>query len=391
MSHPVVLTLSEFYLPGFKAGGPIQSVSNLVSQLGSEFSFNIATGDRDLGDYTSYCGINLNCWQQHDFGKIKYYSNRLNLFYDYVLKFRYSNFDILYINSVMNFKFSITPLVIKYIGIAFDRPVIIAPRGELSHAALKQKALKKKIFIAISRALGLHRKVIWHASSEYEANDIRRQFGPKANIHIASNLPRAPQPARTRAQREPGAPLRLIFVGRISPIKNLDFALNVLDKFDLPVHFTIIGPTEDIRYTNKCLALAEQLPDNIDVSWLGALPPDAIGEIMANNDLFFLPSRGENFGHIISEALAVGTPVLLSNKTPWRNLAKFNVGHDLPLDKPELFLNALRSAWHQNRDSASEQRMRVLSYSKQFLQNTDNIEANRQLFRLALMASKNCK
>ena len=55
---------------------------------------------------------------------------------------------------------------------------------------------------------------------------------------------------------------------------------------------------------------------------------------MAANDLFFLPTRGENFGHVIAEALSVGTPVLISDQTPWRKLAAVGLGHDLPLAVP---------------------------------------------------------
>ncbi len=68
----------------------------------------------------------------------------------------------------------------------------------------------------------------------------------------------------------------------------------------------------------------------------GPLPPDRVAEALRANHLLFLPTRSENFGHVILEALAAGCPVLLSDRTPWRNLARAGVGWDLPLDRPEL-------------------------------------------------------
>ena len=56
-SKPVILTPAGYYLPGYKAGGPITTLANMVERLGEEFSFRIATRDRDLGDTKPYSGI----------------------------------------------------------------------------------------------------------------------------------------------------------------------------------------------------------------------------------------------------------------------------------------------------------------------------------------------
>ena len=64
----------------------------------------------------------------------------------------------------------------------------------------------------------------------------------------------------------------------------------------------------------------------------GALAHEQVGAALREQDLFFLPTLGENYGHVVQEALLAGCPVLLSDTTPWRGLADRGVGWDLPLD-----------------------------------------------------------
>ena|ERR1039458_4437225 len=65
--HPprsCVLVLVGTYLPGYKTGGPIRSIANLVAALGEEFPFRIVTLDRDLGDKAPFPGVVVNQWIQ---------------------------------------------------------------------------------------------------------------------------------------------------------------------------------------------------------------------------------------------------------------------------------------------------------------------------------------
>ena len=62
-----------------------------------------------------------------------------------------------------------------------------------------------------------------------------------------------------------------------------------------------------------------------------------MSESLAKNDLFFFPAHGENYGHVIAEAMAAGCPVLISDQTAWRNLEEKGAGWDLPLDAPGRF------------------------------------------------------
>ena len=55
-----ILIFIDWFLPAYKAGGPIRSIANLVDHLSESFKFYIITGDRDLGDENSFNDIKLN-------------------------------------------------------------------------------------------------------------------------------------------------------------------------------------------------------------------------------------------------------------------------------------------------------------------------------------------
>src|SRR3546814_15539936 len=64
---------------------------------------------------------------------------------------------------------------------------------------------------------------------------------------------------------------------------------------------------------------------------------------LSRHDIFFLPTFGENYGHVIAEALEAGLRLLICDQTPWRGLAEAGVGHDLPLNQPEAFVTAIEA------------------------------------------------
>ena len=67
-----ILILIAWYLPGYKAGGPIQTIKNLTDHLGDEYEFYILTGDRDLGDKVPYPGIQYHTWNKIGKARVRY-------------------------------------------------------------------------------------------------------------------------------------------------------------------------------------------------------------------------------------------------------------------------------------------------------------------------------
>jgi glycosyltransferase involved in cell wall biosynthesis len=81
----------------------------------------------------------------------------------------------------------------------------------------------------------------------------------------------------------------------------------------------------------------ESLPKNLKVSYCGIADAEEIPELLKKYHGVFLPSRGENFGHVILESFMAGRTVIISDQTPWRKLQELGVGWDLSLEKTEEF------------------------------------------------------
>ena len=268
------------------------------------------------------------------------------------------------------------------LGLAPKARCLIAPRGEFSQGALKLKATKKKAFLFAARAVGLYRGVEWQASSEHEEADIRRMLGSIArHVRVAINLPdMTARELPHSVPRAEGEPLRVIFLSRISPMKNLVFVLEVLQQVKVPVRLDIYGPVRDEEYWAQCRDLMAKLPVHVEAFYHGSVEHNRVSPILAGYDLFFLPTLGENYGHVILESLAAGTPVLIADTTPWRSLAEAGVGWDLPLERPRAFVESIEAIARLCPTELAAMRSRALSFAETRRIDQEAIEANRRLF-----------
>jgi glycosyltransferase involved in cell wall biosynthesis len=213
----------------------------------------------------------------------------------------------------------------------------LAPRGEFSPGALGIKKQKKHIFIFLSKLIGLQRKLTWHASTEYEKQDIERYF-PYAQIRVAKELLPAGIQLNIRSIEKKRGVVKLLFLSRITSKKGLNYALRALESIkDGLVEFDIYGPIEDLKYWSECGTIIKRLSENILVRYCGELPHEKVKDIIPNYHLFVFPTLGENFGYVIIEAILSCRPVLISDRTPWRDLEVQKIGYDISLDRMDLF------------------------------------------------------
>lgn len=378
--RPIVLVPCDYFLPGYKAGGPIRTVAGVIKNLQEEFVFRIVTRDRDLGDTNAYNQVPINTWQTLGAAEIMYLPPRRTTPWALRRLIWATDHNVLYLNSCFSVPFTIVPLLLRRFGLTPRRPVIIGPRGELAPGALAFKRMRKRLYLAMARLLGLISDVTWQASGAHEAEDISRHIGRQARIVIAPDLVAAADLAGPdRIAKEPGH-LRLVFLSRVSRMKNLDGALKMLQRVAGSVRFSIYGPIEDSEYWRHCQELIAQLPPNVTAIYEGSVRPDRVPGVMKQHDALFLPTLGEAFGHVILEALVSGTPVLISDRTRWRGLESAGVGWDVSLDRPERFLEVIdqsvgldSAAWAALSDRAA----------KYGAQNQNDVEArdkNHELF-----------
>lgn len=386
----VVLVFVGCYLPGFRGGGPIRSIANMVERLGDEFDFWIVTADRDLGELHPYQSVEVDAWNQVGKAKVFYASPASRSLRGIVQLICATQHDVLYLNSFFNSAFTLKPLLARRLGLLPCVEVVLAPRGELSKGAFKLKYWKKAPFTKLANAVGMFHKLKWHASTQFEAVDIRRviqanSLNIKIAVNVASDLSAEPNtrdeaaPKNERAAARHNA-LHICFLSRISPMKNLDYALKVLAQVKAPVQFNIYGPKELPEYWNDCELLIKQLPPNISVSYFGSVENSQVRSVIAMNALFFVPSRGENFGHVFMEALSAGVPILVSDCTPWRDLQAQKLGWDIALEQPEAFVRAVEEAAGFDELKRTEMRARCIAFANHKAEDRDALNMNRNLF-----------
>jgi glycosyltransferase involved in cell wall biosynthesis len=373
-----VLVLIPAYLPGFKSGGPVRTISNLVDRLGDEFDIQIISMDRDLGDKFAYQSVKPGIWNKRGKAQVFYIERGLRGISKVLSMLRAQSCDALYLNSFFSFQFSIFPVLVSTF-FRFDKPTILAPRGEFSQGALSFKAIKKRVFIVCVKALGLYRNVIWQASTAHEAADIRRVMGVDVVVRMAIDLALAdidivPVP------RSSGDALRIVFVSRISPKKNLLGALSLLLRVRQQVRFDVYGPAEDQDYWAECQRAAAALPANVVFTYCGILQPLEVTRTLATYDIFLFPTLGENYGHVIAEALCAGLPILITDTTPWRDLEQMKLGWDIPLDQPDRFVACIEECSAKSADEYDKWRHDIRQWAIANIGNEAAVEENRQLF-----------
>lgn len=303
-----ILILMGRYLPGHRDGGPLRTIVNLTEALGDEYDFYIACLDRDHGDEKPYPDIARGCWNR--VGKAKVWYVQPGGFTDGLILQLSKDKDLIYLCSFYD-DYGYRTLMLRKQG-KISSPVVLASMGVFSREALAQKALKKRLFIMGCKLAGLFSGLTWSVSTEAEAQDVRRVIGPKVKTVIAEDMPRSVIPEISRQVHDP---LRIAFLSRICAHKGLDIAIDALTLVKHDFVFTVYGPVQEPDYWRMC---REKL-DRSGICWQygGDVPSEKVQEVLSQEDVFLLPTKSENYGHVIFEALSVGCIPVISDTTPW--------------------------------------------------------------------------
>ncbi len=391
MSRSKIFVFCDYYLPGCKAGGPIHALARTIESLGDEFDFFLLTRNRDAGDGAPYRGVERDMWTR---------VGRAQVIYTADLSLRHLRKRILqmspaviYLNSFFSV-LSVRILLLRALRLVPRFPVVLAPRGEFSPGALGLKRLRKWWYRRLAVVSGLCAAVIWQASSEIERKQIERALGasPQANLRVmvAPDLPDAahlgPRASIDRPKKSPGH-ARFIFFSRIAPMKNLPFALDAFRGVDGRVELDIYGPLEDPRHWRRCQKCIASLPKNILVRYRGVIPGGETVGVAARYHFFLLATQGESFGHAILEALAAGCPVVLSDRTPWREVSENAAGWCIPLEDPPHWRQIVQNCVRMDQEAYQVHSQAARQYAERWCRATHAKECTAELFRVALAAS----
>jgi glycosyltransferase involved in cell wall biosynthesis len=386
---PTVLVLADWYLPGTKAGGTVSAIANLIELVGDEFRFRVITRDRDLNERCAYAGVQTDRWIPVGKADVLYLS---------VLSF--SNLrrhisdiapNLIYLNSFFS-PWTRKVLLARRLGLLAASAVVLAPQGEFSAGALSLKRMRKWLYQRVTNRAGFYRDLTWHACSDLEnqqitAAGIANGTRNRGRVVVTPNVPSphlAELPVESqRPKKQPGA-VRLVFLSRISRMKNLYFALKSLASVRGHVELEIVGPAEDARYWAACQEQIRTLPKNVAVSCAGSVRHELVSRTFSQHHFLVLPTLGENFGYAILEALAAGCPVLISDRTPWRNLHAAGVGWDLPLGRTDFWQDALQECIAMDDDTYRSMSQRAHRFAERWISSPVFQRDTANLFRGAL-------
>ena len=356
----------------------MQSVANLVKEFPEGVSYYIFCSDTDLNG-AELEGIEINRWiPYNDYTKV-WYAGPEKISDSLVKAVNELKPDILYIIGLFSWHFNIVPMLF-----CKGPRKLLSTRGMLHPGALAQKKWKKRIYLQLFKLLEFQYKVDFHATDEEEADYIRncwpsltprppltppkegdgkpplitRKEGDRkspvaplkegdkkppqetGNVFVAGNFPNKigwlPLPAKESGK------LNLISIGIISPMKNILLVLEALEKLEDEVQYDIYGPLKDEEYWVVCKEQIKKLPPNITVRYHKEIEPQKVKEVLEGAHVFILPSKSENFGHAIYEALSAGRPVVTSHNTPWNDLRESKAGMNVSTDYTIELTDAIR-------------------------------------------------
>lgn len=379
-NKPVILIFSDWYVPGYKAGGPIQSVYNLSKLLSKNFVIKIITRNIDYQSEQEYPHIIANQWIEIEPNHWVFYcsKNQLNAkFIKQQVKENKNNKVLL--NGVFSFYFSILPLYYSFI-FGYNN-IVLAARGMLHRSALSIKPAKKQIFLAFARGFGLFKNVVFLSSSMEETKQIRNALGNKLTIKEVANIPLlVADNFEAKTQFKSNNRLNALFLGRIAPEKNPMVVIEALKMFTNPLKITFCGSFYQKEYFNEFIQNSKLLPKNITFEYIESLPHSDIELLFAKNDVMILPSLGENFGHAIFESFSYATPVIIGNNTPWKNLKSNKVGLEInPTDKMEV-LEALNFYDTMDEETYKAWQLSAFGFAKDYFINNNFEEMYNKLF-----------
>ena len=247
----ILLTTSN-YLPGYKAGGPVRSLANLVDRLGEEFAFRILTADRDLGDHQPYPGVETGFWKPVGKAQVMYLSPRQMGLMAWHKLLNQIDFDLIYLNSFLATQKCIyAPAML--LGNASCSANYISTARRVFSWCIGPQAFEKAVCISLlHHRLASLDKLIWQATNEHEKQEMLTALGVYVNdivLRIVSvpNLASVQSPRETVALYSSQTPWRYPYCLPLSNCAHEESELR-LDLTQWPegtVEFDIYGPAED--------------------------------------------------------------------------------------------------------------------------------------------------
>jgi len=347
-----ILHVTPYYYPAIQFGGPVQAV-HLLNKF-------LARKGIDIDVYSTTAGLkksNINYTnlikdidklRVHYFGYIGYDQFNFSIKICLELIKNITNYDLVHISLVWNF-----PVFCSSVAcIMKNIPFIISPHGTLNYEAINIKSKnKKKFYFKLIAQHYLKRASAIHFTTEDEKENVLNHLKLNNRNFIVPNgidveeYKQLPQAGSFKKKY----PLLMnskyiLFLGRINYKKGLDLlakAFGDLSRIYPDLYMVVAGP--DNSYQKELEKILRELHVFERVVFTGLLSGVDILEAYTDAELFVLSSYSENFGMTVIEAMACGTPVVISNMVGIHREVKKNNAGIITENKVESLVDAIRS------------------------------------------------
>lgn len=310
-------------------GGPSNTIHRLVKKLKSDDNVILSTK----------LGITAKHKSEYDiqFNKLTVVNGVQVRFFDFLISHKFcirmlfyivkniKKDDVLHINSVFYPLSFLIMLICFFKGNRFT----LAPRGELIPQAL-DNSRSKLLYLTLTRWL-LSRASKFIVTSEIENNAVREYF-PLSEVAVVPNYLDLPPAVASNLEKKEN----ILYLGRLNPhkcIENLILAYQQLNNDIRSRHQLIIAGTGDKAYVDSLKVIAKGCSS---IRFVGHVTGSLKYELYSSSKLFVLPSKSENFGNVIIEALYSGTPAVACFNSPWEMLVDYNCGYFIENSKEAL-------------------------------------------------------
>jgi len=294
----------------------------------------VLAGNREVGDKAPMSDVLSDNWNNFEdsTAHVFYVSNIIRTILFSLYECKRKQFDLLFLNSIFSFQYTILPLFFIHTS------VILSVRGMLHPSALKQKKLKKKLYLFFFKIILLFRNIKFHVTDDAEKKYVENIFGNGYDIFV---LPNIPSLFKQQYVKKDVNSLNLITIALVSSMKNHYNVLSALMKCKSDICYRIYGPIKEYEYWENCKSITQKLPLNIKVQYLGPVSPNDVEEALKWAHVKILPSKSENYGHAMVEALSTGKPLISSHFIPWNDLKINNAGFNVDPNNIEELVDAI--------------------------------------------------
>lgn len=250
------------------------------------------------------------------------------------------NPDMVHINGIWNPQNWLFQKMAQEMGIK----VLISPHGMLEPYILQRNSAKKKLALFLYQRKAINRADFLHATASSEIDQIR-SLGFKTPAAVIPNGVDISE-IKPRRLRNTHKSFQILFLSRIHPKKGIEVLIEAVSNIDGNLKVTIAGEGEE-SYIQKLRELLIYKKVEDQFNFIGGVYGAEKWALYGEADVFVLPTYSENFGIVITEALAAGIPVITTTGTPWQDLVTYDCGWWIDLNVLNLE-QAIKKAMNKN-------------------------------------------